>query len=74
MNTAPTLFQFESNAVRVVIDKNGEPLFVGKDGDDCRAGHLTLQRLRRNQPLTPSDLDELGKMLVDAGGSTEVIQ
>lgn len=37
-------------------------------------GHLSLQRLRRNQPLTPSDLDELGKMLVQAGGSTEVIQ
>jgi type I restriction enzyme, R subunit len=36
--------------------------------------HLSLQRLRRNQPLTPSDLDELGKMLVDAGGSQEVIQ
>ncbi len=36
--------------------------------------HLSLQRLRRNQPLTASDLDELGKMLVDAGGSTEVIQ
>lgn len=36
--------------------------------------HLSLQRLRRNQPLTPSDLDELGNMLVEAGGSTEVIQ
>ncbi|MDP2000568.1 MAG: DEAD/DEAH box helicase family protein [Rhodoferax sp.] len=36
--------------------------------------HLSLQRLRRNQPLTPSDLDELGKMLVQAGGSAEVIQ
>ena len=36
--------------------------------------HLSLQRLRRNQPLTSSDLDELGKMLVQAGGSAEVIQ
>ena len=36
--------------------------------------HLSLQRLRRNQPLTSSDLDELGKMLVRAGGSAEVIQ
>jgi type I restriction enzyme, R subunit len=35
--------------------------------------HLSLQRLRRNQPLTPSDLDELGKMLVQAGGTAEVI-
>ena len=36
--------------------------------------HLSLQRLRRNQPLTPSDLEELGRMLVDAGGSAELIQ
>jgi len=36
--------------------------------------HLSLHRLRRNQPLTLSDLQELGRMLVDAGGSQEVIQ
>jgi len=36
--------------------------------------HLSLQRLRRNQPLTPSDLEELGKMLVQAGGTADVIQ
>lgn len=36
--------------------------------------HLSLQRLRRNQPLTTSDLDELGRMLVQAGGSAEVIK
>lgn len=36
--------------------------------------HLSLQRLRRNQPLTPSDLEELSKMLVQAGGSVEIIQ
>ena len=35
--------------------------------------HLSLQRLRRNQPLTLSDIQELGRMLVDAGGSQEVI-
>ena len=35
--------------------------------------HLSLQRLRRNQPLTPSDLMELERMLVEAGGTTEVI-
>lgn len=35
--------------------------------------HLSLQRLRRNQPLTASDLSELEKMLVDAGGSPELI-
>ncbi len=36
--------------------------------------HLSLQRLRRNQPLTATDLQELEKMLVQAGGSAEVIQ
>ena len=35
--------------------------------------HLSLQRLRRNQPLTPSDLTELEHMLIDAGGSMELI-
>jgi type I restriction enzyme R subunit len=31
--------------------------------------HLALQRLRRNQALTPTDLDELERMLVEAGGT-----
>jgi len=35
--------------------------------------HLALQRLRRNQPLTPSDLDELERMLIEAGGTQQVI-
>jgi type I restriction enzyme R subunit len=35
--------------------------------------HLALQRLRRNQPLTPTDLIELEKMLMDAGGSKALI-
>lgn len=35
--------------------------------------HLSLQRLRRNQPLTATDLAELEKMLMDAGGSPELI-
>lgn len=35
--------------------------------------HLSLQRLKRNQPLTPSDLEELEHMLLDAGGTQEVI-
>jgi type I restriction enzyme R subunit len=35
--------------------------------------HLALQRLRRNQPLTASDLVELEKMLMDAGGSQALI-
>jgi type I restriction enzyme, R subunit len=36
--------------------------------------HLSLQRLRRNQPLTTSDLAELERMLIEAGGSPEVIK
>lgn len=35
--------------------------------------HLSLQRLRRNQPLTQSDLIELEKMLLDAGGTQLLI-
>jgi type I restriction enzyme R subunit len=35
--------------------------------------HVSLQRLRRNQPLTPSDLTELEHMLIEAGGSMELI-
>ncbi|MBV2132303.1 DEAD/DEAH box helicase family protein [Pseudomonas sp. MAP12] len=35
--------------------------------------HLSLQRLRRNQALTPADLVELERMLVDAGGSQALI-
>lgn len=36
--------------------------------------HLSLQRLRRNQPLTATDLQELEKMLIEAGGSPELIK
>lgn len=35
--------------------------------------HLSLQRLRRNQALTPADLQELEKMLLQAGGSRALI-
>ncbi|MBB4842161.1 type I restriction enzyme R subunit [Paucibacter oligotrophus] len=35
--------------------------------------HLSLQRLRRNQPLTATDLDELEKMLLEAGGTPALI-
>ncbi len=33
--------------------------------------HLTMQRLRRNQPLTPADLDELHRFLLSHGVGTE---
>ena len=35
--------------------------------------HLSLQRLRRNQPLTAADLVELERMLVEAGGTKALI-
>lgn len=35
--------------------------------------HLSLQRLRRNQPLTATDLAELEKMLLQAGGTPALI-
>lgn len=35
--------------------------------------HLSLQRLRRNQALTPQDLEELEKMLAAAGGTPALI-
>lgn len=34
------------------------------------ATHVTIQKLRRNQPLTASDLSELERMLLDAGVGT----
>jgi type I restriction enzyme R subunit len=37
-------------------------------------GHVALQRLRRGQALTPTDLVELERMLADAGGTPELIQ
>lgn len=36
--------------------------------------HLSLQRLRRNQPLTAYDIVELERMLIAAGGSKELIE
>ncbi len=36
--------------------------------------HLSLQRLRRNQPLTASDLTALEQMLLQAGGTSQLIQ
>jgi type I restriction enzyme R subunit len=52
---------------------------MGKFRDKARQflkahqSHLALQRLRRNQPLTPSDLVELEKMLIEAGGTKSLI-
>lgn len=35
--------------------------------------HIALQRLRRNQALTPTDLDALEQMLLEAGGTPNLI-
>jgi type I restriction enzyme R subunit len=34
---------------------------------DAHADHVTIARLRQGRPLTPSDLDELQRLFVDAG-------
>ncbi len=54
-------------------------LNMGKFRDKARqflkahASHVSLQRLRRNQQLTATDLLELERMLVEAGGSPSLI-
>jgi type I restriction enzyme R subunit len=42
-----------------------------KDFLKAHEDHLTMQRLRRNQPLTPADLDELQRLLLSHGVGTE---
>jgi type I restriction enzyme, R subunit len=42
-----------------------------KDFLKAHEDHLTMQRLRRNQPLTPGDLDELQRFLLSHGVGTE---
>jgi type I restriction enzyme R subunit len=40
----------------------------------AHTGHISLQRLRRGQPLTALDIAELEHMLLDAGGDAVLIQ
>jgi type I restriction enzyme R subunit len=42
-----------------------------KDFLKAHEDHLTMRRLRRNQPLTPADLDELQRLLLCHGVGTE---
>jgi type I restriction enzyme R subunit len=42
-----------------------------KDFLKAHEDHLTMQRLRRNQPLTPADLNELQRFLLSHGVGTE---
>ena len=64
----------------VVLSQVGAGMDLAKFKDKARQflkaheSHVSLQRLRRNQPLTPTDLAELERMLIEAGGSTELIK
>jgi len=63
----------------VVLPEVATGLDMAKFKDKARqflrahADHLALQRLRRGQPLTPTDLAALEQMLVQAGGSPDLI-
>ncbi|MFZ3004191.1 MAG: DEAD/DEAH box helicase family protein [Undibacterium umbellatum] len=63
----------------VALPGVGIGMDMGKFKDKARQflvaheSHVSLQRLRRNQALTSSDLDELERMLLEAGGSQELI-
>jgi type I restriction enzyme R subunit len=79
-NTVYTDFEDEiGTGTAITLPGVGTGMNLAKFKDKARQflreheSHLSLQRLRRNQPLTPSDLIELERMLVEAGGSTEVI-
>jgi type I restriction enzyme R subunit len=63
----------------IVLPQAGTGMDLAKFREKARQflkaheSHVSLQRLRRNQPLTPSDLTELERMLIEAGGSPELI-
>lgn len=80
-NIVHTSFQDEFGAATTIalpVISTGMNLVEFKDKARqfrrAHESHLSLQRLRCNQPLTPSDFEELGSMLEDAGGSPAVIQ
>ncbi len=80
-NIVYTDFEDElGESTTIVLSQMGIGMNLAKFKDKARQflrdrdSHLSLQRLRRNQSLTPSDLDALGLMLVQAGGSPEIIQ
>ena len=75
-----TDFQDELGETSVIdLPQVTSGLNMSKFKDKARAflkaheSHLSLQRLRRNQPLTATDLDELEKMLLAAGGTPALI-
>ena len=67
-------------ALPQIANARGRGLDMAKFKDKARQflkaheGHLALQRLRRGQALTPTDVVELERMLADAGGTPELIQ
>lgn len=79
-NIVYTHFEDEiGEGVEVTLPQVTAGLNMAKFKEKARAflkaheSHLSLQRLRRNQPLTATDLEELEKMLIQAGGSLELI-
>jgi type I restriction enzyme R subunit len=64
----------------VALPASGADMDLAKFKDKARAflrahqDHLALQRLRRNLALTASDLAELEQMLLQAGGSPQLIE
>jgi type I restriction enzyme R subunit len=68
----------EETLVELPEIKNGMDLARFKDKAraflKAHENHVSLQRLRRNQPLTASDLGELEHMLEQAGGSRGLIK
>ena len=64
----------------IALPQVGNGLDMAKFKDKARQflrvheDHIALRRLRRGQPLTPTDIDELARMLRAAGGSPELIR
>lgn len=67
-------------ATRIELPQVTAGLNMGKFREKARAflraheSHLSLQRLKRNQPLTATDLAEFEKMLLEAGGTPALIE
>ena len=58
-----------ANGLDLVKFKNQARQFL-----KAHVGHLALQRWRRGQALTPTDLVALERLLADAGGTPDLIQ
>lgn len=67
-------------AVRIDLPQVTSGLNMAKFKEKARVflreheSHVALQRLKRNQALTPTDLTELERMLLDAGATEPLLQ